>query len=172
MPDTYQIALEALRNSLGDRETPAGIPATRYKPSYGRGPSLEILEKPNPLNSLRRLFKTPFNIPPEVFKPVNSGGYHDLISHMNEQHPDAMNRTRQITLRPLPEGVLGDVYGQSAFRVDPERVATDPDYKPLDVLRHEVAHMVGYPDDERQGLVVKPRSAQDVDEASRAIRQR
>lgn len=161
-------ALAALKNSLGTPDTPAGIASTQWRPTYGHGPELREQVSEPPF-SLKQLISDLLHKPRET-QPVKSGVYHDLIEKLNREHPDAMNRTQTITLQSLPKDVLGEIYGRSGVRVDPRQAGQQSDFALEDILRHEIAHNVGYMDMDRGQPTQNPTSAQDVDQASSALR--
>lgn len=176
MPDPSATASALLRLVLGDQTTRGTVgPFWRgVAPSQGQGPQVMEQRQPNPTQLTNPTLFHGYPPTPEM-RPVTSGPYHDLVARMNAAHPDAMNRVRQLQLGPLPPGEIGTVNNGTIYlnptEMQEPNIGGWPGMTMDDVMRHEMTHVMKYMDGERTLTPSTPPTAQDVDTASRTLRQ-
>ncbi len=174
--DPLATAMEILRTVLGTPDQDPTFPPGRWARRRTQEPELTEWSE----NAESPLLRNP-NGPGGKRIKMRSPGYRQAMHDVKDAHPRAVLRAGAIRFEPLEPGVLGDV--SDGVRIDPAQLAIDNDLFPgdsfnekaLDALRHELAHRIGYLDDDR----LKPNpynlgegrkySAQQVDQASHAL---
>lgn len=107
---------------------------------------------------------------PEL-NPVNGGPFFDAVSQLLTENPTSATRIGEIFLRKIGPGVIGSVgnsrkyrenfkygmpYKNNGININPQELGQSG-LSPIDVLRHELAHMLGYGEEEARSLHPAPR---------------